>query len=401
MLPILLIHGYSSEGDDNSTEAIYGSLPADLRKRYGPENDLDLNLSRWISLSDGIALDDISFAMDRALKARFPKLLQTGFHAVIHSTGALVVRNWIRLFSPKPCPIANLVHLAGANFGSGLAHIGRGQLARWARALQGTGRGVKILNELEFGAWKTIDLHRHFLEAGQDMRADYQVQEFCLIGSQTLKSLRQVPIRYVKEDSSDNTVRTSAGNLNFNYLAIRPKPEAYQLSAASLAAAVEKRLDNEILDTTAYTFDLSDTAAARPEVPYCVLFETAHFGDEIGIVAGSKNRSDVLPLLQLALDTPFDPEAYAATATAYRDAMSTTFKRAQALKWGPLEWNKQKQYEGHAQLVFLLLDGHAQGRLADKRRFRRPAEVPFSSKGNDVLEFVQSHSEVLIVQIYQ
>ena len=71
-------------------------------------------------------------------------LLQSGFHVVIHSTGALVVRNWIRLFRRRPSPIANLVHLAGANFGSGLAHLGQGQAARWGRLIfQGVGRGAR------------------------------------------------------------------------------------------------------------------------------------------------------------------------------------------------------------------------------------------------------------------
>ena len=95
MKPILLIHGYSSEGKTpgGATAAdIYGTLPADLRKEFGRGAVKELNLSRWISLSDGIRIDDISYAMDRALKSSYPQLLKTGFHVVIHSTGALVVR---------------------------------------------------------------------------------------------------------------------------------------------------------------------------------------------------------------------------------------------------------------------------------------------------------------------
>jgi hypothetical protein len=229
MKPILLIHGYSSEGKTpgGATAAdIYGTLPADLRKEFGRGAVKELNLSRWISLSDGIRIDDISYAMDRALKSSYPQLLKTGFHVVIHSTGALVVRNWIKNHSDTPCPIDNLVHLAGANFGSGLAHIGKGQLARWGRLIfKHTGSGSHVLDELEFGAWKTLDLHKHFLEPHKDMRENYEVQEFCVIGSQIPTALRLIPIRYIKEDSSDNTVRTSAGNLNFNYVPVRPKPK--------------------------------------------------------------------------------------------------------------------------------------------------------------------------------
>ena len=84
MKPILLIHGYSSDGKNNKVEDIYGSLPEQLRKTFGANNVKDLNLSRWISLNDGISLDNVSLAMDRALKARFPRLLSSGFHVIIH-----------------------------------------------------------------------------------------------------------------------------------------------------------------------------------------------------------------------------------------------------------------------------------------------------------------------------
>lgn len=355
MLPIVLIHGYSSEGADNTAEDIYGSLPADLRAKFGAQT-LDINLSRWISLSDGVALDDISFAMERALTAN-ADTLANGFHVIIHSTGALVVRNWIKLFSPKPCPIQNLVHLAGANFGSGLAHIGRGQMARWARFFKGTGRGVKVLNELEFGSSKTIDLHSHFTDAGFDMYQDYQVQEFCIIGSQTLSSMRHIPVRYIKEDSSDNTVRTSAGNLNYNFLRVAPTDEAFTLSVANLEQLIEQRQQDQILDTSdIYQFDLSDVADERQAVPFAIAYETAHFGGKIGIVTGTQNRSQIVPLVKKALATPYSKDKYAATAQAFEHARLKTFDRAAKLKSSAFEWNKQSQYEGHAQLIFRLRD---------------------------------------------
>lgn len=357
MEPILLIHGYSSEGKDNKVEDIYGSLPDDLRKAFGAENVKDINLSRWISLSDGIALDDVSFAMERALKEKFPELLEKGFHIIIHSTGALVTRNWISKFSPRPSPVINLIHLAGANFGSGLAHIGQGQLSRWGRLIfQGTDRGTRILNELEFGSWKTIDLHMGFLEEGRDMYDDFQVQEYCLIGSQTLAILRPIPIRYVKEDSSDSTVRTSACNLNFNYIPVKPRAAAYEVHVEQLKALVEDRLNNKRLEDSFYEYDLSGLCKNRREVPFSVVFETAHFGEKIGILSGEDNRGDVMPLIKRALETPYDRAAYEETAQTFRDANKSTFERAANLESTLFEWNKQEQYEGHAQLIFRLKD---------------------------------------------
>ena len=362
MKPILLIHGYSSEGKNTPVKDIYGSLPEELKKRFRDSNVLDLNLSRWISLNDGITLDDVSLAMNRALNARFPKLLSTGFNVIIHSTGALVVRNWIKNHSPKPCPIGNFVHLAGANFGSGLAHIGMGQLARWGRLIfLHTGSGRQVLNELEFGSWKTLDLHRHFLQANNDMFDDYHVQEFCIIGSQIPKKLRVVPIRYVKEDSSDNTVRTSAGNLNFNYVSVTPKPNAFTLTTAAIEALVEKRLNDESIEEKIYDFDLSQLSDARQEVPFAIAYETAHFGKDIGIVLGSKNRNNVMPLIKTALETPYDGDAYKQTAERFKAETAKTFQRVSKLKSTLFEWNKQAQYEGHAQLIFRVRDQFGTG----------------------------------------
>ena len=120
MEPIVLIHGYSAESKDTTEAAIasiYGALPKSLKAIYDRNAVVAINLSRYVSLEDGITVDDISRALDRALRTDYPKLLQGRFHVIIHSTGALVIRNWIRKFSPKPSPLANLVYLAGANLG--------------------------------------------------------------------------------------------------------------------------------------------------------------------------------------------------------------------------------------------------------------------------------------------
>jgi len=355
--PILLVHGYSSEGKDKAVRQIYGSLPSDLRKIFGRNNVREINLSRWISLSDGVSLDDVSFAMDRALKAEHADLLENGFNIIIHSTGALVVRNWIRKYSARPSPVNNLIHLAGANFGSGLAHVGRGQLSRWGRLIfQGTGSGIRILNELEFGSWRTIDMHLHFLAPGKDMYNDYQVHEYCIIGSQTLKFLRVVPIRYVKEDSADNTVRTSACNLNFNYVTVRPLPKAFKIGVRSLGQLVNKRLSDESFTDKYYEVDLDNLSHNRQEVPFAVVFETAHFGDDIGIVSGKANRDVVMPLIEVAISKQAGAMTYQDVVEYYRDVSNETLARAAALKSDLLGWNKQAQYEGHAQLIFRLKD---------------------------------------------
>ncbi len=367
MLPILLIHGYSSEGKDTPAKKIYGKLPKLLRKEFGHGVIKELDLSRWISLSDGVSLNDVSFAMDRALKKDYPHLLESGFHVVIHSTGALVVRNWIKRYSTKPCPIQNLVHLAGANFGSGLAHIGKGQLARWGRFIfTGNQSGTRILKELEFGSWKTLDMHRHFLQPGNSMYDDYQVQEFCLNGSQTfagaLKTvMKLIPIRYVKEDSSDNTVRTSSCNLNFNYIEVKPAEKTKKLTAKGLINLIKKREGNTAVTDTYYEYSLDHLIIKRPTVPFGLLYETAHFGDDIGIVDGDDNRRHIIPYIKAALQTPYDSQDYKKTGNRFQKLTEKTLIRASKLKKNIFGWDKQAQYEGHIQIIIRVRDqfGHS------------------------------------------
>ena len=362
MKPVLLIHGYSTEGKDKTVEEIYGTLPKRISDELGDDSIEELNLSRWISLDDGVSIDDISFAMDRALKSEYSHILDSGFHVVIHSTGALVVRNWIKNYGGKPSPVENLVHLAGANFGSGLAHLGKGQLARWGRFIfAGTRPGVQVLDDLEFGAWNTLDLHRHFLSDDNDMLHDYEVREFCLIGSQVFagslrKVIEMIPIRYPKEDSSDNTVRTSAGNLNYNYVDVTPTHSAYELDCDQLLSMVDSREHNEAVDHQHYHLDTRGLSQNRQRIPYAILWETAHFGEDIGIVDGEKSRSRNTPLIVDALKVS-DAAGYQSVIESYEKTLKKTLVRAADSKRSFVKsWSKQSQYEGHSQVIFRVRD---------------------------------------------
>ncbi len=250
MDPIVLIHGYSAEGKGDTLAAIrqiYGTLPQSLREIYGNRKVVEIDLGRYLTLEDGLTIDDISRAFDRVLRSEFSQLLQGKFHVVIHSTGALVVRNWLRLFSPKPSPISNLVYLAGANFGSGWGHIGKGQLAKWARLVfeGGAERGLQILDALELGSERTIDLHLHFLTHGNFMLADYAVREAVIVGTQADVKWFAAPIRYAKEDGSDGVVRVSGANVNFHYVRVGPTPDALEISWQELNTQTDRHLARE------------------------------------------------------------------------------------------------------------------------------------------------------------
>lgn len=367
MDPIVLIHGYSAESKTATPAAIhkiYGDLPDALRAAYGGDSVVEINLSRYITLEDGITIDDIARAFDRALKNDFAHLLQGRFHVVIHSTGALVVRNWLRLFSPKPAPIANLVYLAGANFGSGWGHIGRGQLAKWARLVfeGGAERGLQILDALELGSERTLELHLHFLRMGNAMVADYGVREAVITGTQADVKWFAAPIRYAKEDGSDGVVRVSGSNVNFHYVRFGPTAEAAELSWRELTRQRDRSLAREGARKQFYQLlDKSHPGTAtRPYVPVGIPYRCAHTGADMGIVTGSRPRAQVLRMVRAALEAT--AETWPRVVALFEQESRKTYERAVEGE-GPAWWQKwmndpRAQYDAHAQLIFRLRDQH-------------------------------------------
>ena len=321
-----------------------------------------LILSRYVSLNDSVSVADIARALNRALIEQHPTLLDSGFHVVIHSTGALVIRTWIRLFSPRPSPVGNLVYLAGANLGSGWAGIGQGQVARWGRFVfeRGAQRGVKVLQSLELGSGPTIDLHLSFTRPGSRILEDYKVQEFIIIGTQADPDWFEFPIRYAHEDGSDGVVRVAAGNLNFNYLVVTPNESAALLRWPDIQTAVQAaaaRTDfPEYYSVTEQSFAGKD----RPMVACGIPYRCAHSGDKLGVVYGTVPREQVERMLKLALETPEQTmAAYQRAVAAFDRETALTFESARTMqKPGLFNFldDPRNQYDPHAQVVFRLRD---------------------------------------------
>ncbi len=364
MKPIVLIHGYSAESKDSrkaSIQKIYGDLPQALRKAYGAANVVEIDLARYISLDDGISLDDISRAMHRELEARYPQLLQAGFHCLVHSTGALVVKNWLRQFSARPSPLQNLVHLAGANWGSGWAHIGKTQFAKWGRAIFGAGeRGVRILHALELGSSWTIDLHLHFLKAANNLQSKYGVYEHVIVGTQADVAWYEAPVRYAKEDGSDGVVRAAASNLNFNYLRFRPTGDAKQMSWKQALAQAERHLERGRSRKQLYELARSSRPGARGRavIPFAIPYRCAHSGEDMGVVTGKLPREQVMRLIDLGLrSTPANWKSRVASFEAETQQTYAAALAGQTPSW----WKRwisepRAQYDKHAQVVFRLRD---------------------------------------------
>ncbi|HVR77327.1 MAG TPA: alpha/beta hydrolase [Acidimicrobiia bacterium] len=364
MEPILLIHGYGSEDGTTTTRdsvaKIYGDLPRWLRREYGQRSVFQLDLARYISLEDGIGLDDISRAMDRALQADFSHLLGGTFHVVIHSTGALVVRNWIRRFAPTNQPIRNLVYLAGANFGSGWAHVGQNRIARWGREVfTGGEAGVKVLQALELGSSETLNLHLHFLEPGQGM-VERGVREFVIIGSQPSPRWFEFPIPYAKEDGSDGVVRVPGSNLNFSYA----RYEANETGRKVTSEQMQRDRSGKRLPPSAdyYTRVRASIPGVdgREPIPFAIPYNTAHSGNEYGIVSGSKNRDEMQGLLKQALET-VSVVQWRARREVFDATTAATLEKARGASLGGLfgdlkGWTRQAQYDAHSQIIVRLFD---------------------------------------------
>ena len=365
MEPILLVHGYStdasSEPNRDSVAGMYGNLPKWLRKEYGPKNVFELNVSRYISLEDGIGIDDIARAFDIALRTDFKHLYDKTFHVIIHSTGALVVRTWILKFSGGRQPIRNLIYLAGANLGSGWAHLGRGQLARWYRQFNsGDEPGVRVLNALELGSSETIDMQVAMISGGDPISV-HGVREYVIIGTQPKTSSFLIPIKYAKEDGSDGTVRVSASNLNYNYVKYVANEKGRRVNAKQVIA--DTRTETLPAHADYYHVDRDKSSVAgtdRAVVPLAIPWGTAHSGGDVGVVDGSQNRKYIEPLLRTALGARTRgqwehsvAEFDAVTRQAYELAGQPSRDISGFWKG---RWHRKGQYEAHSQVIIRLRD---------------------------------------------
>jgi hypothetical protein len=205
---VFLIHGWSV-----TSTSTYQAFHEKLRQYgYAPH---DICLGRYVSLDDSVTLADLSRAMHGELCRILGSPPWPAFHMVTHSTGALIVRDWLathysgRFLDGQP--VQNAVFLAAPHFGSRLAHHGRSMMA-YARYAGDTGR--QLLTSLELGSdflWENsgICLETCFWK-------DRGIRPFCLIGDRVIQNrfnARIFPAGY--EKGSDMVVRVPAGNLNF------------------------------------------------------------------------------------------------------------------------------------------------------------------------------------------
>src|SRR5688572_9947489 len=84
--PVVFIHGYSDRG------ASFAKWRRALEQRGYLSTEI--HLGNYISLSNEISIKDIAEGFDRALRES-PMKEGEPFDAVVHSTGMLVIREWL------------------------------------------------------------------------------------------------------------------------------------------------------------------------------------------------------------------------------------------------------------------------------------------------------------------
>lgn len=318
---VFLVHGWSVQ-ETTTYQALHEKL---VEAGFAPT---DVFLGRYVSLDDDVEIRDVARGLQAALRAELGATpWETPFHLVTHSTGALVVRQWIAhhyqgKFAANKS-LKNVVFLAGPHFGSRLAHHGRSMLAH---AAYWGDTGDKILETLELGSafsWRTND---EFLDKSTWRQKGIRL--FALIGDRVKRDFfksKIFPAGY--EDGSDMVVRVAAGNVNFR---------RYLLDAAR--------------GTLRRTGEIQD-------VPFGALGEYTHSGEELGIMNSitrrarpSKDQNLRLVLECLNVGNSAD---YEAARRALQKATATTRKRRGA--FAQLDFRfRDRDGQGITDFVFAL-----------------------------------------------
>jgi pimeloyl-ACP methyl ester carboxylesterase len=207
--PVVLIHGYSDRG-----ESFLRWRDALVTAGYDAH---DIPVCSYQTLTNEISVKDIAEGFDRALRERAGLSASEPFDAIVHSTGMLVIRDWLTTYDERRERLRHLVALAPATFGSPIAHKGRSWLGALFKGRHELGpdfleAGDGVLDALELGSRFTWDL-AHLDLLGD--RATYGPTRstpfaFVLIGTQGYTGLKKL----IGEPGSDGVVRWAGCSLN-------------------------------------------------------------------------------------------------------------------------------------------------------------------------------------------
>lgn len=214
---LVILHGWSDSAGSFSSLAKKLAKPApdgigaDVR---------EIRLGDYISLDDHVRFDDLADALRQAWTDQNLPTDPRSVDAIVHSTGALVIRHWmIRNFSPEEVPLKRLLMLAPANFGSPLAHTGRSFFGRAVKGWKGTRlfeTGSHILRGLELASPFTWNLTMNDLLGDLNYYGPGRLLCTVLTGNAGYKGISAI----ANKAGTDGTVRVACANLNSRKLTI-------------------------------------------------------------------------------------------------------------------------------------------------------------------------------------
>ena len=208
---VAIVHGWSDSS--NSFHTLRDFLTANGYQTT------QIWLSDYVSMDDDVRVEDVGKRIERVIRAAIDAhQLTVPFDLIVHSTGGLVVREWLSRYYPdgQNCPVKRIIMLAPANFGSRLASIGKSMIGRvvkgWNNWLQS---GTQMLVGLELASAYQWNLaRRDLLDPNGNGSGPYgpdKVWPFVIVGTRPYPSgMHQI----VNENGSDGTVRPAAANLN-------------------------------------------------------------------------------------------------------------------------------------------------------------------------------------------
>lgn len=280
---IVFVHGWSVRNINT-----YGALPYRLQEEAENQGikirTANIFLGEYISFHDEVRVPDIARAFQKAITDKIGDQIERGhrFICITHSTGGPVIREWWKHYysdNKTTCPMSHLIMLAPANFGSGLAKLGKKALSRLLYEIHGVEPGTGVLEWLELGSRESWELNKHWIEIvdsqNNDINAAAGFFPFVITGDYIDRKRYDHAIPFTAEDGSDGVVRAAAANLNARYVAIKQ------------TARVDN--GNRIVDG----FNISTTNAQR--TAFLVVLKKAHSGNEMGIMTSVRSGPDAPP----------------------------------------------------------------------------------------------------------
>jgi pimeloyl-ACP methyl ester carboxylesterase len=249
MNPIIILHGWSDKS--KSFEPL-----ADWLHAHGFEV-VSIYLGDYLSMNDEVTLHDLGFAFSRALTDKNIPQTRHSFDVIVHSTGGLVVREYLRQVcqgAPQKTPVEHLLMLAPANFGSPLARLGKSVLGRLLNGwdwdhLGETGKAV--LEALELASPYSFDLAlADLFDPKNAIFNPANTRVTVLTGTNSYDNYRKA----LHENGSDGTVRVSTANLNASLMRVdfgdpnAPRYTFEQNNSPRLAVAVLDRNHSSIYE---------------------------------------------------------------------------------------------------------------------------------------------------------